>query len=128
MKFKPGPDDRRGKGGKREGAGRKTNERKRIESRAQEIAQEFIERNIKPVLKSYLQLAGGRKVKDRNAETGKVLYTELEADSATTRHYIDKLIPAAKQTIDLNLDAPDAFYQAIQSARKAAASSQSGVK
>ena len=40
-------------------------------------------------------------VKHRNSE-GKVIYTEFEVDPATTRHYIDKILPT-KRDVDVNL-------------------------
>jgi hypothetical protein len=45
-------------------------------------------------------LAAGRWVKHRDAKTGKV-WKEFEVDPATVRHYIDKLVPAAAQQIDV---------------------------
>ena len=49
-----------------------------------------------------MKLAAGRKVRHRSKDTGRVLYTEFEADPATARHYIDKILPA-KQDVDVNL-------------------------
>jgi signal transduction histidine kinase len=57
-------------------------------------------------------------VKYRNKETGKLLWTEFEADPATVRHYIERLIPAARQGVDIGMGTPEEFYKAIQEARR----------
>ena len=100
-KFRPGKSQNRlrGKGGQRPGAGRRSKVTNEIFKVAEAIAREYIRKHIRPVLKSYKQLAAGRMVKHRNSE-GKVIYTEFEADPATTRHYVDKILPT-KQDVNL---------------------------
>jgi hypothetical protein len=105
-------------GGKRKGAGRKPMFEKKVSEAAEIIARKYIERYIKPVLKAYVSLAGGRWVKYRNKKTGKLLWTEFEADPATVRHYIERLIPAARQGVDIGMGTPEEFYKAIQEARR----------
>ena len=86
-----------GKGGLRNPpGGRPTKEKQRIKKLAAILAQEFIEKNVKPVLKAYLQFAAGRNVKHRHAQTGDILWTEFEADPRVTQHYLDKLVPSPK--------------------------------
>lgn len=89
------------KGGKRPGAGRKSKKRKEIEATAEELARKYIEKALKPVLNAYIQFAKGRKVKHRHRETGDVLWTEFEAEPKVTCHFIDKLLPAAKQELSI---------------------------
>lgn len=89
------------KGGKRPGAGRPTREQKKIKQAVAEIVQAYIEKHIEPILKAYLELAGGREVKHYNQQTGAHIYTEFEVDGPTLRHWIDKVLPAAKQEIDI---------------------------
>lgn len=89
------------KGGRRKGAGRKSKTTKEIEKRAEEIARDYIERSIKPVMHTYFQLAHGRMV--NKYHEGVVVNQEFEADAATTRHFIDKLLPAAKQEVGLDV-------------------------
>ena len=100
-KFRPGKSQNhlRGRGGQRPGAGRRSKVTNEIFKVAEAIAREYIRKHIRPVLKSYKQLAAGRMVKHRNSE-GKVIYTEFEADPATTRHYVDKILPT-KQDVNL---------------------------
>lgn len=95
-KFSPG-------GTKGNKGGRPSREKKRIKKAAEALARQYIERHIKPVLLAYKQLAGGRKIKHRSVDGKKVLYTEFEADPATTRHYIDKFMPAVRTEADVNV-------------------------
>lgn len=74
--------------------GRPSKESKKIATTAAEIAREFIEKNVKPVLDSYLGLAKGRWVTRRTLTGAK--YREWVVDAATTRHFVDKLVPAIK--------------------------------
>ena len=107
-----------GKGGARKGTEPKTKIEKLIQEAAQDIARKFIEDNIIPVLQTYFQLAKGRKVKHRSATTGRILWTEYEADAARTRHFVERLVPAARQGIDIAMGTPEEFYRAIQDARR----------
>ena len=89
-------------GGKKGGkGGRPSKEKKEIQKAAAEIAREYIERSIKPVLHTYFQLAHGRLV--NKYHEGQVVNQEFEADAPTTRHFIDKLMPASKQEVDVNV-------------------------
>jgi hypothetical protein len=88
------------KGGKRDGAGRKTNERKEAEKLVADIVREYTEKNLKPVLETYVGLAAGQVVEFKTKK-GKKIKFRLDVDPATTRHYIDKFLPAAKQQLDV---------------------------
>ena len=83
------------KGGSRKGAGRKTNETREINRIAAEIARDYIENTVKPLMETYLGLAAGVVVKRNGKE-----FT-LVVDPATTRDAVAKLLPAARQEIDL---------------------------
>lgn len=97
-KFSPG-----GKIGNKGGGRRPNKYTKEVREAGEEYARKWLIKRavLLPVLKAYRQFAGGRRVKHRNAE-GKVIYTEYEADAATTRHFMDKMVPA-KQDIDVKL-------------------------
>ena len=56
----------------------------------------------------------GRLVKHRNKETGKVLWTEFEAEPRVTCHFIDKLLPAAKQELDLTVHGKVEVFTNVQ--------------
>ena len=71
--------------------GRPTNQQQEIKKVAREIAREYIEKNVQPILETYLGLAAGKVVK-RIAEDGAKTF-ELSVDPPTTRHAIDKLLP-----------------------------------
>src|SRR5262249_34871577 len=58
---------------------------------AREIAREYIEKNVQPILETYVGLAAG-KVVDRIGKDGTKTF-ELAVDPPTTRHAIDKLLP-----------------------------------
>jgi len=90
--FKPGYDPRRGKGGKRPGAGDKTKEHKAIKKAAAEIAKEYIEKHVLTVLGSYEKLIKGRIVKHYDKE-GNLICEEEVIDSAAVRHAVDTLVP-----------------------------------
>lgn len=99
MKFQKG--NKHGRHGKQPGAGRPTKQQQEVKKLVAEMGRAYIEKNVDPILKAYLQLAGGRKVKHYNQQTGKYIYTEWEVDAPTLRHWIDKLVPAARQEIDI---------------------------
>ncbi len=104
MRFKPGKEQNhlRGKGGPRPGAGRPSAKQKRVRKEATQIAREYIKKHIKPVLQAYVRLAIGGKARRLNEKTGKVVSVDVEADGATLRHYLDKILPS-KQDTDVNL-------------------------
>jgi hypothetical protein len=83
-------------GGKRENSGRPPKIKKEIEKAAAEIAREFINRSVKPVMATYFQLAHGRLV--NKYHEGLIVGQEFEADAPTTRHFVDKLLPDEQQT------------------------------
>jgi hypothetical protein len=117
MKFEKG--NKAAKGGKRNPAGgRPTRIEKEILEAAAEIAKQYIRDYLRPVLKTYGQLAAGRLVKHRHPTTGKVLWSEIEADPATTRHFIERLVPPARLALDVAVGTPEEFYRAIQESRR----------
>lgn len=93
MPFEPG--NKLGKGGARVRAGRKNNQHKAIQKAARQIAREYIEASVKPVMMTYFQLAHGRLV--NKYHEGKIIGQEFEADAATTRHFIDKILPTVQR-------------------------------
>src|SRR5262245_5182345 len=78
-------------GGKREGAGRPSRQEIEIKQQAAEIARQFIEDNVKPVLENYLKLAQGW-TETRYTLKGEP-YEVFCYDSRSTTHFVDKLIP-----------------------------------
>ena len=81
-------------GGARPNSGPKSKERHEIEQTASEIAYRYIETSVKPVMHTYFQLAHGRLV--NKWHDGEIVGQEFEADAATTRHFVDKLLPEVK--------------------------------
>ncbi len=81
-------------GGAKPGAGRKKGDP--VKKAAAQIAREFIERSVIPIMETYLGLAAGQVVK-RVSETGEESF-ELKVDPATTRHAIDKEQVTAQPT------------------------------
>src|SRR5688500_10214878 len=71
--------------------GRPSKQRKEIQKAAREIARQYIDASVKPVMQTYFQLAHGRLV--NKYHEGKIVGQEFEADAATTRHFIDKILP-----------------------------------
>ena len=78
-------------GGKRLKAGRPSKIKQEIKKAAAEIAREYIETNMEPVLSNYLKLAKGY-YDTRYTESG-FEYEVFISDGPTTRHFIDKLLP-----------------------------------
>jgi hypothetical protein len=76
-------------GGKKPGAGRPKGDP--VKKAAAQIAREYIEQHIQPLMETYVGLAAGQIVK-RISEAGEESF-ELKVDPATTRHAIDKLLP-----------------------------------
>jgi hypothetical protein len=104
--FKPaGQDPRRGKGGKRKGAGRPTNEEKQQRLIAAERARERIEAEVDAIVDEYTRLAKGGKVKKGSSPT-------------TIRHCVERWIPAARQGVEVNVNSPEKYFKAIQEARR----------
>src|SRR5262245_24590910 len=93
MKFEKG--NRAAKGGRRNPpGGRPTNQHQEIKKAAKEIAQEYIEAHVKPLMETYMGLAAGKVVERRTAK-GKKKF-ELSVDPSTTRDAVGKLVPDAK--------------------------------
>ena len=90
MRFQKGNKFSKG-GSKGNKGGRPSKEQQEIKKAAAEIAREYIEKNVQPILETYLGLAAGKVVK-RIAEDGAKTF-ELSVDPPTTRHAIDKLLP-----------------------------------
>jgi len=93
MKFQKGHKLARG-GLRNPPGGRPTNQQQEIKKAAKEIAQEYIEAHVKPLMETYMGLAAGKIVERRNPE-GKKKF-ELSVDPSTTRDAVGKLIPDAK--------------------------------
>ena len=85
-----------GQGGYRKNAGRKSEVHREITKKAAEIARDYIERSVKPVMATYFQLAHGRYV--NKWHEGVRVGVEFEADPATTRHFVDKILPDEQET------------------------------
>lgn len=85
----------RGPGGRKRKDPKQVQEAKRM---ASEIAREYIEKHIDPVLSNYLKLAQGWK-ESRYTLSG-FEYEVFRYDSRTTCHFIDKLIPDGNQAQD----------------------------
>jgi hypothetical protein len=80
------------RGGKRQGAGRKSKEERAIKKAAGEIAREYIEKRIAPLMESYFKLIKGRIVKHYDKE-GNLISEEEVIDSAAVRHAVDTVVP-----------------------------------
>ncbi|MDP2604572.1 MAG: hypothetical protein Q8S00_18600 [Deltaproteobacteria bacterium] len=99
-KFEKG--NKRGKGGRRDPAGgRPTGEQTKVKKLVHELAGDYIEKNIQPVLETYHRLAVG-KLLEFTTKKGKKVKFKLHVDPATTRHWIDKLVPNARQEINVS--------------------------
>lgn len=105
-------------GGARPGSGRKKWEDHAVEERAEQLALKFIEAHIKPVLATYGKVAKGyyKVIKEKDPRTGKVIRTtrEFVYDAKVLCHYIERLVPAARQGLDLTIGTPEQFWQAIE--------------
>jgi hypothetical protein len=45
-------------------------------------------------------------------------YYEIEYDSAMIRFYIERFVAPARQGIDVSVDSPEKFYQALEAAER----------
>jgi hypothetical protein len=89
MPFQPGNTLAHRRKTKR--GGQQTTTQKEIKKAAAEIAREYIEANVEPVLSNYLRMAKGY-YETRLSDNG----TEYElwvTDGPTTRHFVDKVLP-----------------------------------
>jgi hypothetical protein len=89
-------------GGKRPGAGRPSKQVKANKIAAAEIARQYIEKNIKPVLKTYRKNAEGHYENRWTEGKAPKKYEVWVVDAASTRHWIDKFVPAAKQELQIS--------------------------
>lgn len=99
-KFQKG--NKLAKGGKREGAGRPTKVQAEAKKLADQIVREFIETNLGEVLQTYLDNAKGHWETRYTEGKSPKGYKVWIVDAPTTRHWIDKLLPAAKTTVEVN--------------------------
>lgn len=81
------------------GGGRPTKEQQATKQQVADQVKDYIEKNVKPVLETYQKLAKG--YYETRYNDGGMEYTVFVPDGATTRHWIDKFVPAAKQEIEL---------------------------
>jgi hypothetical protein len=128
--FRPaGQDARRGKGGARPGAGRPSKQVIADEARATEIAKEMLARGLAPVIAKMKKLCLGVRRKkwipfahyEEMAKTNpklKRFYWEVEYDTALLRFYIERFVAPARQGIDVHVDSPEKFYQALEEAER----------
>ena len=97
MKFQKGNNFSRG-GKKGNKGGRPTKTEIEVRKQAAEIAQEYIEAEVKSIMETWLGLAIGQVV-ERMTPEGKKKF-ELKVDPATVRHAVDKLVPAAATKVE----------------------------
>jgi hypothetical protein len=126
--FKPaGEDPRRGKGGARPGAGRKSKQVIADEARAGEIAKQVLVRGLGEIIAVMRKVAKGVRRKrfypTHHKQAGKVYY-ETEYDTATIRFWIERFLPAPRQGVDIAVDSPEEFYRALEAARRDKAESE----
>ncbi len=101
-------------GGFRPGAGRPSKYKRDVVAAGRKLAQQYIAKHVKPVLKAYIELAMGCVTKKRDPKTGEIYEERIPPDPATTRHLIDKLVPDSERAIDLKVEhSPEEFYRAI---------------
>jgi len=80
------------KGGKRPGAGRPKKGVAEVKKAAAEIAREYIEKHVRPIIETYVALAAGKVIERRTPE-GKKEFV-LDVNPRVTIDAIDKLLPA----------------------------------
>ncbi len=126
MKFEKG--NKLANGGKRPGAGRKSNQVVANEAEATRIAKELLAQGLGEVLAVLKKLCKGVKrmkfyplhiLESRRKDKPKCrdYYFEIEYDAASIRFWLDRFVPAARQGIDINVDSPEEFYRALAAAR-----------
>lgn len=123
--FKPsGQEPRRGIGGARPGAGRKSKQAIADEARASEIARQMLAKSIGEVIDLAKKLCKGVKVRKfypANHKKAGQQYYDIEYDSAMIRFWIERFVPAARQGIDVNINSPDERFRFIEAAKRAKA-------
>jgi hypothetical protein len=110
-------DNKLGKGGKRPGSGRKSKQVIANEAEAIKIFREKLAGHFEEFFRLAKKLCKGVRRRHYNAKTGEVWY-EREYDTATLRFLIDRFIPAAKTTQDLNVNGPEKYLQAVEKAKR----------
>jgi len=103
MRFKPGKEQNhlRGKGGKRPGAGRKTDRYKAALEVAESIVRQILATDAHKAAAAYVKVALPRKL--RVLDHRKRLVTiDREGDVGMLRDYVGKFV-SGKQAVDVNL-------------------------
>lgn len=91
-------------GGRENGlkGGRPSKEKAEAKAMAKEMVVDWLQRHLRPVLDTYLALATGARV-------GNI---RRKLDPATCRHFIERFVPPATKTININEDLScEAFYK-----------------
>jgi hypothetical protein len=117
-KLSPG-----GKKGNR--GGRPSKQKAQIKRQAAEIAKAYIEKNVQPIIETYVALAAG-KVVTRMTDDGKKEF-ELKVNPRITADAVGKFLPPAKQDVEhsglilhelkTNIPSEDEEEERIRSAR-----------
>jgi hypothetical protein len=81
-----------GQGGKRKNAGRKPNGYRKVRQSAEQLAREFIEAHVKPVLETYGKAAMGEWVTQVDPITGQEQKAYI-FNAQILKHYMDRVIP-----------------------------------
>ena len=90
------------KGGK---GGRPTAQQQAAKQVAAERARERLEAEVDEVMDEYLRLAKGGKV-------------EKGSSPQTVRHCVERWLPSARQGVDVSVDSPEKFWQALEEAQR----------
>lgn len=93
--------------------GRPSKERVMAEALARELVVEYLARHLRQLVELATKLCMGVKRRKFHPKTGKV-YWEKEYDTAMLRYLLERFLPRAKTTVDLNLNYPDAEFLDIQ--------------
>ena len=106
-----------GKGGKRSPVGgRPSKVQQEIKRTAAEIARDYIEKHIDPLLETYIALAVG-KVVQRLTPEGKKEFV-LDVNPRVLIDAVGKFLPPAKQTFGIADENTGVFEQALRIARE----------
>jgi len=101
---------------KRRGGGRPTNRELGIREEVKRLVELELQKHVMAVIGAGRKIATGVKRRKHNPKTGDV-YFEIEFDGAMIRHWIDKFVPDASKTLDINVDGPEEFWRALAAAR-----------
>ena len=99
MRFQKGNKFSKG-GTKANKGGRPSKEQQEIKQAAAEIARQYIEERINPLMESYFKLIKGRMVKHYD-RTGVLSREEEVIDSRAVCHAVDTILPRAAQQIQV---------------------------